>query len=238
MSIADNIALIRARIEAAARRAERDPQEIILMGVTKTVEPHRIREAYQAGVRVFGENRVQEFAAKRESLRDLSDVEWHMIGHLQANKGSRAAALFAAIDSLDSLRLAQRLNSAVAGLGKKLAVTIEINIAGEAAKSGMHPDAGELERLLSVAPELPGLEFCGLMTVPPYNDDPEQSRPYFRKMRSLFDQVAERKLPQVHMRVLSMGMSDDFEIAIEERATCVRIGRAIFGQRPPARSKH
>ena len=237
MSIADNLSRIRERIEAAAHRAGRRSKEIILMGVTKTIAPQQIREAYEARLRVFGENRVQEFAEKVESLRDLRDAEWHMIGHLQTNKATKAAELFAHIDSVDSLRLAQKLNSAASANSKRTSVLIEVNIGGEAAKSGLAPDSGELRELLNSAPTLSSLEFRGLMTVPPYNDDPEASRPYFREMRDLFDGIAAKKLGRVEMRILSMGMSHDFEIAIEEGANCVRIGAAIFGARPNARGK-
>ena len=237
MSVIENIAQVRQQIYDAARRANRDPEQITLMGVTKTVAPEQIREAYAAGLRVFGENRVQEFASKAEALRDVQDAEWHMIGHLQTNKATKAAELFRHIDSVDSLRLAEKLNSAAAESGTKLSVLIEINIAGEAAKSGLSPGSAALEELLKAAPELSSLEIRGLMTVPPYDDDPGQSRPYFRKMRALLEEIATRELPAVHMKVLSMGMSHDFEIAIEEGATYVRLGTAIFGERPPLRSK-
>ena len=153
------------------------------------------------------------------------------------NKATKAAELFRHIDSVDSLRLAEKLNSAAAESGTKLSVLIEINIAGEAAKSGLPTGSAALEELLKAAPELSSIEIRGLMTVPPYDDDPRQSRPYFRKMRALLGEIASRKLPAVHMKVLSMGMSHDFEIAIEEGATYVRVGTAIFGERPPLRSK-
>ena len=153
------------------------------MAVTKTVPPERIREAYDAGQRLFGENRVQEFATKADGLRNLAEAEWHMIGHLQSNKAVKAAELFARVDSVDSLRLAQKLNTAASQLGKKLSVLIEINIGGEQVKNGVAPDSAELEHLLTGAPEFSSLEFRGLMTVPPYNDDPEQSRQHFREMR-------------------------------------------------------
>lgn len=237
MSVAKNISSLRSRIIAAARRVHRDPEDIALMGVTKTVASARIREAYAAGLRIFGENRVQEFATKAEDLKDLPDAEWHMIGHLQTNKSAKAAELFAHIDSVDSLRLAQKLNTAAHESNKRLSILIEINIAGEAAKNGLAPDSTELGELLEAAPELSFLEIRGLMTVPPYNENPEQSRPYFRKMRTLFDQIASRNIPRVRMEVLSMGMSHDFEIAIEEGSTCVRLGTAIFGDRPPLGSK-
>jgi len=237
MSIAVNITRLQEHIAAAARRAGRNPNDIILMGVTKTVAPPQIREAYEAGLRVFGENRVQEFATKADALQDLQGAEWHMIGHLQTNKAAKAGEFFAHIDSVDSLRLAQKLNSAAKELNKKLSVLIEINIAGEPAKSGLAPDSAELEELLKAAPQVSSLEIRGLMTVPPYNENPEQSRPYFRTMRAQFEQIAGRNFPGVHMEVLSMGMSHDFEIAIEEGATCVRLGTAIFGERPPLRSE-
>jgi PLP dependent protein len=237
MSIPVNISSLRSRIIAATRRVHRNPEDVALMGVTKTVAIPHIREAYAAGVRIFGENRVQEFATKLEAVKDLPDAEWHMIGHLQTNKAGKAAELFDHIDSVDSLRLAQKLNSAATDLNKRLSVLIEINIAGESAKSGLPPDSAELVQLLEAAPSLSSLEIRGLITVPPYNENPEQSRPYFRKTRALFEQIANRNLPGVRMEVLSMGMSHDFEIAIEEGSTCVRLGTAIFGGRPPLGSK-
>jgi len=201
------------------------------MAVTKTFPPQRIREAYQAGLRLFGENRVQEFAHKWPALRDLADAEWHMIGHLQTNKASRAAELFAGIDSLDSLRLAEKLNLSARLLGRKLPVLIEINMGEETAKSGVAPVSRALNELLEKAAELDHLEFRGLMAIPPFTEDPEQARPFFRHLRELRDQIAARKLAPVGMHVLSMGMSHDFEVAIEEGSTCVRIGTAIFGER-------
>ena len=204
------------------------------MAVSKTHPPERIREAYAAGLRLFGENRVQEFAGKAAALADLAGAEWHMIGHLQTNKAGKAAELFGAVDSVDSVKLAEKLDAAARSLGKKLAVLIEINVGGEAAKSGVAPDSPELEELLLAAPRLEALEFRGLMTVPPFTDDPEGARPYFRKLRELRDAIAARKLPAVGMDVLSMGMSHDFEVAIEEGSTCVRVGTAIFGERTKA----
>ena len=230
MSIPENIASIRDRIAAAACRAGRQPEDIALMAVSKTFPAERIREAYDAGLRMFGENRVQEFAGKANALRDLHSAEWHLIGHLQTNKATKAVELFAAVDSVDSLRLAQKLNASAQQLGKKLKVLIEINVGGEAAKSGVAPESLELEELLSAAPELEHLEFRGLMTIPPFNDDPQEARPYFRKLRDLRDQIT-RRLPGFNMRELSMGMSHDFEVAIEEGSTCVRVGTAIFGER-------
>jgi pyridoxal phosphate enzyme (YggS family) len=231
MSISENVERVRGRVEAAARRAGRRPEEIALMAVSKTHSAERIREAYEAGLRLFGENRVQEFAAKADSLRDLNDAEWHLIGHLQSNKAAKAVELFAAVDSVDSWKLAQKLNAVAAQVGKRVAVLIEINIGGEEAKSGAAPGSPELEALLAGAPELNNLEIRGLMTIPPFTDDPEQARPYFQKLRELREMIAARKLPAVSMDVLSMGMSHDFEVAIEEGSTCVRVGTAIFGER-------
>jgi PLP dependent protein len=231
MSIAQNVAQVRERIAVAAGRAGRQPEDIALMAVSKTLPAERIREAYDAGLRLFGENRVQEFTGKADALGDLRDAEWHLIGHLQTNKAAKAVELFTAVDSVDSLRLAQKLNASAQQLGKKLEVLIEINVGGEAAKSGVAADSHELGELLLAAPELAHLEFRGLMAVPPFTEDPQQARPYFRKLRELRDQIAARRLSAVNLGVLSMGMSHDFEVAIEEGSTCVRVGTAIFGDR-------
>lgn len=231
MSITRNVDEIRRRIAAAAHHAARDPNEITLMGVSKTFATEHIGKAYAAGLRVFGENRVQEFSGKAASLTELKDAEWHMIGHLQTNKATRAVELFTAVDSVDSLRLAEKLNSSAQQIGKQLGVLIEINVGGEAAKSGTTPESSELEELLRAAPRLDHLEFRGLMTVPPFSDDPQEARPYFRRLRELRDEISARNLAKVHLKVLSMGMSHDFEVAIEEGSTCVRIGTAIFGER-------
>jgi pyridoxal phosphate enzyme (YggS family) len=231
MSIAENIFATRERIAAAAKRVGRRPEEIALMAVSKTHPPERIREAYAAGLRLFGENRVQEFAGKAGALTDLAEAEWHMIGHLQTNKALKAAELFRAVDSVDSVKLAEKLDSAARSLGKKLSVLVEINVGGETAKSGVAPDSRELEELLLAAPRFEALQFLGLMTVPPFTDDPEGARPYFRKLRKLRNVVAARKLPVIEMAMLSMGMSHDFEVAIGEGSTCVRVGTAIFGER-------
>ena len=231
MSIPENIAAVRDRIAETARRRGRRPEDIALMAVTKTHPPERIREAHTAGLRLFGENRVQEFAGKAAALADLAGAEWHMIGHLQTNKAGKAAELFGAVDSVDSVKLAEKLDAAARSMGKKLRVLIEVNVGGEAAKSGVAPDSRELEELLLAAPRFEALEFRGLMTVPPFTDDPEGARPYFRKLRELRDAIAARRLPAVGLDVLSMGMSHDFEVAIEEGSTCVRVGTAIFGER-------
>jgi pyridoxal phosphate enzyme (YggS family) len=232
MGIAHNLAGVRQRISEAARRAGRRPEEVALMAVTKTFPPEIIREAYNAGQRLFGENRVQEFAEKSAKLGDLPGIEFHLIGHLQSNKAAKAAQIFSGIDSLDSPHLAEKLNSAAERAGKRLPVLIEINVGGEAAKTGIVPDSHELESLLAAAPRFEHLEFRGLMSIPPFTEDPGAARPYFRQLRQLRDQIASRKLPAIGMDVLSMGMSHDFEVAIEEGSTCVRIGTAIFGERP------
>ena len=234
MSIAENIAAVREQVAEAALRAGRRPEEIALMAVTKTHGVERIREAYASGLRLFGENRVQEFAGKAGALSDLAGADWHMIGHLQTNKTGKAAELFSAVDSVDSVKLAEKLDASARSLGKKLSVLIEINVGGEAAKSGAAADSRGLEELLLAAPRLEALEFRGLMTVPPFTDDPEEARPYFRKLRELRDAISARLLPGIGMDVLSMGMSHDFAVAIEEGSTCVRVGTAIFGERATA----
>jgi pyridoxal phosphate enzyme (YggS family) len=232
MPIADNVAAVRERIERAAARVRRDPGSITLMAVSKTVEPDRIKDAHAAGLRVFGENRVQEFEGKSAGLSELKDAEWHLIGHLQSNKAKRAAELFHAVDSVDSLRLAEKLNQAAGESNKKLDVLIEIKVGQEESKAGIPLDSPELENLLLAAPQLANLHIRGLMTVPPFTADPEGARPYFRLLRDLRDQIAARNLSGIQMDVLSMGMSHDFEVAIEEGSTCVRVGTAIFGARP------
>ncbi len=234
MSIAENIAQIREQIAAAARRAGRNPADITLMAVSKTFPVESIRDAYAAGLRVFGENRVQEFAGKANALRDLPDAEWHLIGHLQTNKAAKATELFDAVDSVDSVRMAEKLNAFAESAGKTLSVLIEINVGGEQAKNGVAPGSEELEQILRGGPRWGNLKIHGLMTVPPYTEDPEGSRPYFRQLRQIRDSIAARELPKIGTSVLSMGMSHDFEVAIEEGATCVRVGTAIFGERAKA----
>jgi pyridoxal phosphate enzyme (YggS family) len=232
VSIADNVAQVRERIARAAPRVGRKEDAITLMAVSKTVEPDRIRQAYAAGLRTFGENRVQEFEGKSVALIELNDAEWHLIGHLQGNKAKKAAELFHAVDSVDSLRLAEKLNQSWADSNKKLQVLIEIKVGEEESKAGIPLDSPELETLLQSAAKLENLQIRGLMTVPPFTEDPEGARQYFRLLRDLRDQIAARKLPGIQMDVLSMGMSHDFEVAIEEGSTCVRVGSAIFGARP------
>jgi pyridoxal phosphate enzyme (YggS family) len=232
MTISSNLSAIRGRIVRAATRAGRDADDVALMAVSKTQSAEKIIEAYEAGQRLFGENRVQEFAEKFGALADLRDARFHMIGHLQSNKAAKAAEIFDAIDSLDSAKLAERLNAAAEKLDKTLDVLIEVNVGGEEAKSGLSLDSPELEIILAGAPMWKNLRIRGLMTVPPFTEDPEGSRPYFRHLCELRDKLAARNLPAVQLNQLSMGMSHDFEVAIEEGSTCVRIGTAIFGDRP------
>jgi PLP dependent protein len=234
MSIAENIARLRERIETAARRAGRDPAVITPMAVSKTFPPELIREAYGAGIRVFGENRVQEFAGKADAVRDLVDAGWHLIGHLQSNKAAKAVELFGAVDSVDSVRLAERLDNFAKAAGRTLPVLIEINVGGEESKSGIASGSEELEQILLGPRQWKNLAIRGLMTVPPYTEDPGGARAYFRQLREIRDAIAARRLPAVLMEVLSMGMSHDFEVAIEEGSTCVRVGTAIFGERARA----
>lgn len=229
MSIAENIAEIRERIAKAAQKCGRNPDQIALMAVCKTKPAAAIREAYEAGQRLFGENRVQEFTEKAPSLRDLAGAQFHMIGHLQSNKTKAAAELFTAVDSVDSGKLAERLNSSAQALGKAVNVLIEINVGGEEAKSGLSVQSPEILQILDRAQQWPNLRVRGLMTVPPFTEDPEGARPFFRQLRQLRDSLANRGYA---LDQLSMGMSHDFEVAIEEGSTCVRVGTAIFGERP------
>ncbi len=230
MSIASKLTEIRERIARAARRAGRKPDEVALMAVSKTHPASAIVEAIAAGQRLFGENRVQEFAGKRDEVLAHSEGgKFHLIGHLQANKAARAAELFDAIDSLDTLRLAERLNEAAERLNRRLDVLIEINIGGEAAKSGLNPESGELRTLLEAQARLKNLVIRGCMTVPPFTEDPEGARGCFRQLRELRDRLSAHS--GLALAELSMGMSHDFEVAIEEGSTCVRVGTAIFGAR-------
>ena len=224
--IASNLAEIRERIARSAARAGRAVEDITLVAVSKTFPPEAIRSAYEIGLRHFGENRVQEWESKRPSVSDL-DAAWHLIGHLQSNKARRAANLFDRVDSVDSVALAQKLEAAAASEAKRLKILIEVHLGGEETKSGA--SEANLPPLAESIARLPHLELLGLMTIPPYFDDFERVRPYFQKVRTLRDQVsAQIGTP---LKVLSMGMSHDFEIAIEEGATEIRVGTALFGER-------
>jgi pyridoxal phosphate enzyme (YggS family) len=228
-SIAANFTRIRERVGRAAYRAGRDAAEITLVAVSKTFPTEAIRAAYEVGLRHFGENRVQEWESKRATLGD-TDATWHLIGHLQSNKARRAANLFNRIDSVDSVGLAEKLDAAASAEGKRLPVLIEVHLGDEATKSGVAE--ADMPALARSAASLRNLELLGLMTIPPFFDDAERARPFFRKLRELRDGV-NQQLP-APLRVLSMGMSHDFEIAIEEGATEVRIGSALFGERRKA----
>lgn len=226
------LAVIRERIGAAAKRSGRGADDITLIAVSKTHAADAIRAAFELGVRHFGENRVQEWEGKRSALHDLQ-ADWHLVGHLQSNKAAKAARLFHSVDSVDDFALAQRLDRARVELGepRKLRVLIEVRIASQETKSGVA--RGELVALAEQISTLNGLDLQGLMCIPPFLDDPQKVRPYFSELRELKENLELRlgkKLP-----VLSMGMSHDFEVAIEEAATEVRIGTALFGTRalPP-----
>ena len=230
-AISDSVAAIRSRIAAAARRSGRNSDEITLMAVTKTQSIDNIAAAYEAGIRSFGENRVQEFAAKHEQLKHLEGAKFTLIGQLQSNKVGKAIDLFSAIHSVDSPRLAERINGVVERAGKPtIPIAIEINT-GDPAKAGLDIESPELEQILHSAQRLPHVSIVGFMTIPPFTDNPEDARPYFRRLRELRDRVKKRNLPGISMELLSMGMSHDFEVAIEEGSTCVRVGTAIFGER-------
>jgi pyridoxal phosphate enzyme (YggS family) len=226
-SIRENLLRIQERIAGAAQRAGRRPEDITLVGVSKTHPAIAIHEAYQAGVRHFGENRVQEWEVKRVGTNNLA-ATWHLIGHLQSNKAVKAAKLFHSVDSVDDLALAQKLDRvrAEAGISEKLRVLIEVRVVQEETKSGAEIDA--LPALAKKIADLPGLELAGLMCVPPFLEV-ERVRPYFRRLRELRDELTTKL--GLSLPVLSMGMSHDFEVAIEEGATEVRVGTALFGSR-------
>jgi PLP dependent protein len=230
-TIAENLLRVNQRIAAATNRAGRRAEEITLIGVSKTHPAEAIREAFDAGLRDFGENRVQEWEGKRASIAELP-ATWHLIGHLQSNKAAKAANLFHSIDAVDDFALAQKLDRAPSTLsgGRTLRILIEVHIGGEATKSGVSED--NLPALVGQVAALGHLDFAGLMCIPPYLENPDEVRPYFARLRTLRDQLESqllRKLP-----VLSMGMSHDFEAAILEGATEVRVGTALFGTRASA----
>lgn len=217
MTVKERLEQVEERIARAAARVGRRREEITLIAVTKTFPAAAIREAYEAGLRDFGENYVQEFEAKRPQVADLAGARFHLIGHLQSNKARRAAELFDSIQTVDTAKLARRLNEC----GRKLEVMIEVRLSEEATKSGIEPE--RLEELVTVVGGMEHLDLRGLMTMPPWFEDPERARPYFARLREL---AARFSLP-----CLSMGMSDDFEVAIEEGATHIRVGTALFGPR-------
>jgi len=227
-SVRESLLRIHERIASAAARAGRRAEQITLIAVSKTHPANAIREAYEAGVRHFGENRIQEWEGKRAGTEGLA-ATWHLIGHLQSNKTARAARLFDSIDSVDDFAIAERLDRARAdaGINGKLRVLIEVRIAPEEAKSGV--EINELPALAERVADLSRLELAGLMCIPPFLEEAERVRPYFKRLRDVRDELTGkmgRALP-----VLSMGMSHDFEMAIEEGATEVRVGTALFGAR-------
>ena len=226
MSIADNLANLHERIAETCRRVNRAESDVALMAVSKVHPVEVILEAYAAGQRLFGENRVQEFQEKSQHLNNLGDARFHLIGPLQSNKTNRAVELFDAVDTVDSLKIAQRLNSAAAALVKKMTVLVEVKLSHEESKHGVAPE--ELPGLLTAVETLESIEAVGLMTVPPWSEDAETARPYFRELRRLRDE-AQKAHPAIMQ--LSMGMSNDFIVAIEEGSTCVRVGTALFGKR-------
>lgn len=228
MNIRENIARVQERMAAACRRVGRRPESVRLIAVTKTVSAERIREAYQAGLRDFGENRVQEAKEKRPALSDLP-ITWHMIGHLQTNKAKPACELFHWMHSIDSGRLAEKLQHEAQERRMELPVLVEVNLGEEATKSGVRE--AEVQPLLEQMSALDNLRVRGLMVIPPFFENPDEVRPYFRRLRKLAEDLAALRLRNVSLGELSMGMSHDFEVAIEEGATMVRVGTALFGRR-------
>jgi PLP dependent protein len=227
MDVADNIRRVREVVAKAAGRSGRSPADVRLMAVTKTVDDDRIAAAVQARVDIIGENYVQEARRKLETLGKA--CEWHLIGRLQTNKARYAVRLFDMIHSVDRPELAAELDRRARETGLVMKILIEVSIAGEDTKSGV-PIADAVDLVRRVAP-LPNLSIQGLMTMPPWFDDPEEARPCFRALRELRDRIASERIPRAEMRELSMGMSGDYAVAVEEGATIIRIGRGIFGER-------
>jgi pyridoxal phosphate enzyme (YggS family) len=229
--IADHLASVHRRIDAAAERAHRTPADILLVAVSKTFPAAAVREAASAGQRDFGENRVQEGLDKVDALQSL-DLTWHLIGHLQSNKARKAAAAFAWIHSVDRIELLRKLDAAAVEIGVRPRVLVQVDLAREATKHGA--DEASAAVLAAAALEARAIDLRGLMIVPPFPTAPEDSRPWFRRLRELRDGLVASGLPAERLRELSMGMSHDFEVAIEEGATMVRVGTSIFGRRTPA----
>ena len=227
-TIADRLAGVRGRVAAAARTAGRDPSSIRLVAVSKTFPIEAIREAYAAGQRDFGENRVQEALQKIASGADL-EIRWHLLGHLQTNKARKAAPSFATIHSVDSVELLQKIDAAAAEAGRQPELLIQVDLAGEATKFGVPPE--EVPRLFDAAAGCRAARVTGVMTLPPVPESPEDARPWFKRLRDLRDRWLAAKVPASMLTRLSMGMSADFEVAIQEGSTMVRVGTAIFGSR-------
>ena len=229
MSVTDRLAHVRARSSAAARSAGRDPSSVRLVAVSKTLPLSVIREAYAAGQRDFGENRVQEALQKIADGADMA-VRWHLVGHLQTNKARKAGPAFAVMHGIDSVDLLHKLDAAAAEAGTTPELLIQVDLAGEATKHGLPPK--EVPPLFEAAAGCRAARVTGLMTVPPRPDDAEDARPYFARLRTLRDGWRDAGVPDSMLRELSMGMSGDFEVAIQEGSTMVRVGTAIFGSRP------
>lgn len=229
-TVAENLATVEARISAAARRVGRDPAEIRLVAVSKRVSDERLRAAVAAGQRLFGENYLQEAEEKIARLDPAGELSWHFIGHLQSNKARAAVEHFAMVETVDRLKLATLLDRQAGAAGRELAVLLQVNVGGEEQKSGVAP--AEAGKLLAAISNLSALRVTGLMTMPPWSADPEASRPHFRRLRLLAEELVGQGLLGSHgPPELSMGMSGDFEVAVEEGATLVRVGTAIFGPR-------
>jgi len=226
--IVGNLAAIRQRIAAAAAAAGRPPEDVRLLAVSKMFSAAHVRAAYAAGQREFGENKVQEALQKREETAEL-DIRWHLIGHLQSNKAKKAAPAFAALHSIDSVDLLRRVDLAAAEAGATPDLYIQVDLAGESTKFGA-PE-GDVSEIARAAMECRAARLRGLMLLPPWFDDPERARPYFRRLRDLRERLVEEGIDASRLRELSMGMSHDFEVAIQEGATLVRVGTAIFGKR-------
>jgi len=228
--ISANLLNVRARLDVAAAAVGRSPSDVRLIAVSKTFPIESVRAAAAAGQMAFGENRVQEGLDKIAASRDLA-LEWHLIGHLQTNKARKAAAAFAWIHSIDSLELLRKVDAGAADAGTRPKVLLQVDLAHEETKFGV--DEAALVDLAQAAVAAKAVDFQGLMTVPPIAENPEEARPWFRRLRDLRDRLASSGIDPAHLRELSMGMSHDFEIAIAEGATMVRVGTAIFGRRPP-----
>jgi PLP dependent protein len=227
-TVASRLTDVRRRIAAAAASAGRDPSSVQLIAVSKTFPIDAIREAYAAGQRDFGENKVQEGLQKSATSADLP-IRWHLLGHLQTNKARKAVSAFAVIQSVDGVELLQKLDRAAGESGRAPELLIQVDLAGEATKFGVPP--GEVPRLLEAAAACRAARVVGLMTLPPIPDTPDDARPWFRRLRDLRDEWLAAGVPAPMLRELSMGMSGDFEVAIQEGATMVRVGTAIFGSR-------
>lgn len=226
-TLEQNILEIKGKIKAAAIRAKRNPEDIHLVAVTKNIPPDKIQKAFELGIKTFGENRVQEARIKASKI--TAKPAWHLIGHLQRNKAKHAVELFSLIHSVDSLRLAKEIDKRARNLNKVMDILIQVNIGREKTKFGINPRY--VESFLQQISEFPNLKIKGLMAIAPYFEDPEKARPYFKEMKTIYDNVKEKDFNNTELEFLSMGMTGDFEVAIEEGANIVRIGTGLFGPR-------